>query len=127
MNRKDGGNQQNRIVELSDLSRPQLAGRTFADLTMKRSVRMKLRVKIYTNEDFVGTITLEGGRFSVDPPDSNLLNGILEDPVYLQRNGEMVDVFAQQDPEAFMKGLWKHYKSQGLRASGPENQRRLGW
>lgn len=83
---------------------------------------MRLQSKIYTNEEQVGTITMdEDGKFSTEPADSELLNKILQSPVFVSIGSAVEDVHADKDPVLFMEGLASHYKSQGLRATVAEN------
>jgi hypothetical protein len=82
---------------------------------------MRLSVKIYTGEDYVGSITQNGKSFSLDPPDSALLRTIIAEPVFVSVGGNLEDVYADKDPVLFMENLASHYKSQGLRAGFAEN------
>lgn len=50
-------------------------------------------------------------------PDNEVMRNFLEEPVFVLENGDLRDVYAQDDPELFMENLPKHYKSYACRAS----------
>lgn len=66
-------------------------------------------------DKLIGTIGYDEdvGHFFVKPTDEPLLDSILTTPIYT-KDGE---IDAVDDPEAFMEGLCRHYKSFALRAS----------
>ena len=73
-------------------------------------------VDVWSNEEQRGSISWDGEQF-LTKPDDPLLRSILQDPVWIEIGGEIVEVYAGEDPIVFILGLWKHYKSQGLRCS----------
>lgn len=79
---------------------------------------MPLSVDIYTGENHVGTIILEkSGKLVIHPSGSRLMQNILKEPIFTSVDGKLTDLHAQDNPQAFIQGLFTHYKSQGLRAS----------
>ena len=78
---------------------------------------MKLVSEIYINEERVGAIALDSGKFVLDPADSDLLRNIVKEPVFVPVGDKLEDVYADKDPVLFMEYLAAHYKSQGLRAT----------
>jgi hypothetical protein len=62
---------------------------------------------------WVGTITLENGKFSAD---TDKAKRVLKKPVFTNKG----DLKADDDPERFMAMLQFHYKSYALRASEPK-------
>lgn len=80
---------------------------------------MGLSVKIYTNDDYVGDITLdEDKNLRINPPDSRILKAVVKDYVFDDKREK---IYASTDPVLFMERLAYHYRSQGLRASKAES------
>lgn len=78
-----------------------------------------MNVKIYTNEDYVGDITLdEDKNFHINPPDSRILKAVVKNYVFGDKREKL---YADKDPVLFMERLVYHYRSQGLRASKAES------
>ena len=66
----------------------------------------------------VGTIRYMDGHFHLDPADSALLRNIAQGSVIVREEGTpQRTVYAKDEPEVFMRGLHRHYKSAYLRAS----------
>lgn len=79
-----------------------------------------MKVNIFENEEHVGSIILEGDNLRADPADSQLLIKIIRSPIFAMVGEDLVDINSSDDPALFMQNLARHYKSQGLRASRPE-------
>lgn len=73
-------------------------------------------VSIYTDEVEACTIELHQGEFLLTG-DVELAERLLSQPVFVLRDGELADVSAEDDPEAWLRGLHRHYKSPYLRAT----------
>ena len=65
----------------------------------------------------VGTISWDGTDIVPSPHDDETLSKILQDPVFVSGPDGMVDVYASDDPEKFVRNLYKHYKSAYFNAS----------
>ena len=76
-----------------------------------------MTVKVYTldnegNDVERGTITLKDGALVANPADSDLLSRILDNPIHLFNGAVTVG-----QPEKFLRGLHRQYKSAYLRVS----------
>jgi hypothetical protein len=89
-----------------------------------------LTVDMYIGDERIGSISLDKGKFSLKRSFkyTELFREVMREPIYLPKNDNLVDIFAKDDPELFMKSLCLHYKSgMGLHAtrakeeSGPRN------
>lgn len=78
---------------------------------------MKVTIQSSTTGDAIttGTIEWNGTDFILDP-DNEIMQGFLDEPVFVSEGGQLRDVFAQDEPEVFMENLPKHYKSAACRA-----------
>lgn len=77
-----------------------------------------ISVDFYRNGDQkIGTLTWDGQRFTTDPPDSPRLKEVLQEPVYLPKGGG--EVFANIDPEKFIRHLCWQYDGILFHASKP--------
>jgi hypothetical protein len=56
-------------------------------------------------------LRLENGVIFADPPESRVLQCILKTPVYLIRNGKLVGIKSQLDPQVFLENLYHEYRS----------------
>lgn len=84
---------------------------------------MTLTVQFYELDktDPVGSLTYDSETGVVTPSEENhLFDNILEDPILVLEGGEQREVYVTDDVETFMRNLYKHYKSIGLRASEAE-------
>lgn len=79
---------------------------------------MKLTVQLYTGEDHVGTIVYDADTGIIsENPESTLLENVLDGPVFVEQDGDLKDIYVEDDAELFMRSLYLHYKSVGLAAS----------
>jgi hypothetical protein len=73
---------------------------------------MMLEVTIRDADDaVVGWAKLAGSTLIAHPVD------LLDSPVFVQHGDELVDVYSDAEPEAWIRGLHNHYKSAYFRAS----------
>lgn len=81
-----------------------------------------MKVTIYSLEggknSVEGSFSLTGQGVVANPADSELLREMMSEPIYDVRAGKMVS--ARSDPEAWLAGLSRHYRSPYLRASEPQ-------
>jgi hypothetical protein len=87
-----------------------------------------IRVTIYhldaSGEDTVaGAITWDGRQLAADPPGDPALRRIIDEPIGVQVEGGGAGgvriVTPDEDPEAWLRNLYRGYRSIALRASRP--------
>lgn len=81
-----------------------------------------MKVTIYSLEGgkntVEGSFSLTGQNITANPPDSELLREMLSEPIYDGKSRKMVS--ARSDPQAWLAGLSRHYRSPYLRAGEPQ-------